>query len=480
MRAGGDAVGDDGGRLQPRRAEAVDGHGRRRCRAGRPGSRPGGRRSGPARPRGARSRGRGPRWPRGSTSARRSASRDDQRAQVVGAGVLEDAARARARWGSGRPKGWRRHAWFRLLLSSAGACSWCSMCWMRSRVFGSPHSERKASRSRSRMCCSLTVAPAGTAPPDRMRARWPLILASCSLIWCAPSEVVQRRAQGRRAGLADDADAPRRRRAVAGARQPERQLPWRRRSASRAPSRRCRPGAGSRCRAPPRRWSRRARVASVSGTARAPATAGRTADRRWRAPRRAPPSPCSRRPPGSGRRPPRRSRRRARPRRAPSGSPAPPRRRRPAPGRTAPRPPGRARSACAWQAFWKSTTIWSMTCMLPWPSATISAEQVGARAERVGRVVADHQRRRRRARRGRPPSSSWRRCRDRSRSSCEWNSRQKTPSPRSRIDALPLRSTSPPRGADRVERQRARVGRDRREAAALAELRPACRAPSGR
>ena len=66
-----------------------------------------------------------------------------------------------------------------------------------------------------------------------------------------------------------------------------------------------------------------------------------------RAPTRAPPSPCSRRPPGSGRRRPRRSRRTARPPRAPPGSPAPPRRRRPAPGRTAPPRPARARSGCA-------------------------------------------------------------------------------------------------------------------------------------
>ncbi len=51
-----------------------------------------------------------------------------------------------------------------------------------------------------------------------------------------------------------------------------------------------------------------------------------------------------------------------------------------------------------------------------------------------------------------------------------WNSRQKTPSPRSRIDALPLRSTSPP--AARIassDSARGSVGISR-EAAALAEL----------
>ena len=117
-----------------------------------------------------------------------------------------------------------------------------NMCWMRSRVFGSPHSDRNASRSRSRMCCSLTAAPAGTAPPERTRARWPLDLGVVLADLVRAEQVVQRRPQRGGADLADDADAARRRRPVAGARQPQRQLPWRRRSASRAPSRPCRPG----------------------------------------------------------------------------------------------------------------------------------------------------------------------------------------------------------------------------------------------
>ena len=118
-----------------------------------------------------RSRARRPRSSPGSTSARRSASRDDQGRQIVGAGV------ARRRPCGARPTGVRtadRMATSRMVGSSVPKrLALLSMCWMRSRVFGSPHSDRNASRSRSRMCCSLTAAPAGTAPPDRTRASWP-------------------------------------------------------------------------------------------------------------------------------------------------------------------------------------------------------------------------------------------------------------------------------------------------------------------
>ena len=43
------------------------------------------------------------------------------------------------------------------------------MCWMRASVFCVPSSDRNASRSRSRKCCSLTT-PGARSPPQRMVA----------------------------------------------------------------------------------------------------------------------------------------------------------------------------------------------------------------------------------------------------------------------------------------------------------------------
>ena len=72
------------------------------------------------------------------------------------------------------------------------------------------------------------------------------------------------------------------------------------------------------------------------------------------------------------------------------------------------------------------------------------AEQVRARAERVGRRRCRSPAPRRRARRDRRPSIIMVTMSGSIAFILAWNSRQKTPSPRSRIDALPLRSTSPP------------------------------------
>ena len=44
----------------------------------------------------------------------------------------------------------------------------CNICWMRSRVFRCPQRLRKASRSRSRMSCSLTSCGVLQSPPQRM------------------------------------------------------------------------------------------------------------------------------------------------------------------------------------------------------------------------------------------------------------------------------------------------------------------------
>ena len=141
---------------------------------------------------------------------------------------------------------------------------------------------------------------------------------------------------------------------------------------------------------------------------------------------------------------PRRSRRRARPPRARPGSPAPPRRRRPAPARTAPPRPARARNACAGRRPGSATTISSIVFRSALGGRHHQAEQVGAGAERVGRLVADHQRHARRARRGRPPCQSSRTMSASMAFILAWNSRQNTPSPMSSIEALALRSTSPP------------------------------------
>ena len=112
-----------------------------------------------------------------------------------------------------------------------------------------------------------------------------------------------------------------------------------------------------------------------------------------------------------------------------------------------------------------------MACDCPWPSATISANRLApaqnASAASLPMTSAT-------------PSRSARSTAFIVMSTMSgsmafilaWYSRQKTPSPRSRIDALPFRSTSPPRGADGVQRELARVLGHRREAAALAELRP--------
>ena len=172
--AGGDAIGDDGDRLQARGAEAVDGHGRDARRAGRPESRRGGRRS--------TLFGLGLRAAEDDVLDRRGldlgaaqAPRLTTRAaESVGAGVLERAPCARGRRGFARRT---RMATSRMVrfLSSEAAC-FLEHAGSDRASLASPHSDRNASRSRSRMCCSLTAAPAGTSPPDRTRAR-------CRPIW---------------------------------------------------------------------------------------------------------------------------------------------------------------------------------------------------------------------------------------------------------------------------------------------------------
>jgi len=140
-----------------------------------------------------------PRWRRRASTFRAtpfdlSSSSRDQRGQIVGAGVLEHAARrAPPMAGPPRPRGWQLRAWSWPLSSRRGLL-FCSMVGCGPGSSRSPPTAtRNPSRSRSRMCCSLTVAPAGTDPPrqragevagdDGGRGR---------VIWCCAQEVDER------------------------------------------------------------------------------------------------------------------------------------------------------------------------------------------------------------------------------------------------------------------------------------------------
>ena len=245
----------------------------------------------------------------GSTPARAQRLLDHRRAQVVRAGVAEAALGGAAERGPhGRENGNVAHGQFlRGLLV-------VSMYWMRSRVFGSPHSDRKP-RARGRGSPARSrVAPAGTLPPPSTRASAMPILASCSLIWCAPTRFFMVSMIVAEPDLADDPDAPRRRRPVAGARQAQHHLL----GVAEQRLARHRRGRGG------RQVAHVARLLGAGRHARARQHLERHAHQRQQievgivgapARTRAPPAPCSRRRPGSGRRRPRRSRCRARPRR---------------------------------------------------------------------------------------------------------------------------------------------------------------------
>ena len=175
---GRDRVGGQRDGLQAGGAEAVDGHGRRRCRAGRRSRRRCGPRSCPARPRAWRSRGSRRRpCPARTAGTRAERALDDGGGQVVGPRLAQRALAApcprRCRTTT-RSRMTARHcigAPVRIVLVPQRLAGLQHVLDALVGLLASPAGDRKASRSRSRKYCSLTPCPArgrrrtGWSPP---------------------------------------------------------------------------------------------------------------------------------------------------------------------------------------------------------------------------------------------------------------------------------------------------------------------------